>query len=208
MPLARKLVAGALLFAYGPAGVAQQPPALVEQRNGNVTNLSVTGSLAPTRSLACLDVDQVEGVYTPPDLHTGLKRCIDQGDFERAARLMYVAGLYARFDVERVTDVSVRDTAQVLNLRMVQALTTEQKTALQNALAPLLRDGPEKTAFCTDVARLAHPVYFPTYMLLHGASTVTNLLDGKPAWTGDPLVPGFDAATTWARLPQSYVHCS
>jgi hypothetical protein len=208
VPIDRPLLVAVCLFACSTTASAQQPPTLAEQRNGNVTNLSVTGQLAPTRSLECLDVEQVEGVYTPADLHTGVKRCITQGDFDRAARLMFVAGLYARFDAERVTDVSVRDTAQVLNLQTVQTLTADQKAALQKALLPLTHDGNDKTTFCASVARLARPDYFPTYMILHGAMAAANVANGRPPWSGDPLVPGFDAATTWARLPQTYVHCS
>jgi hypothetical protein len=56
---------------------AKDTPQIVAEKNGQITNHTVVGQLAPTRQLACMSLDQIQNIYTPPDIYTAFKDCAD-----------------------------------------------------------------------------------------------------------------------------------
>src|SRR5688572_18415074 len=91
-------------FAVAAAVRAEQSetPRVLEEQKGNIRNLKVEGSLAPTRELPCIAIEEALPTYTPPDLHTAVGKCVSAGQFDRAARLFMLAGAFLAFDSQRI----------------------------------------------------------------------------------------------------------
>jgi hypothetical protein len=182
------------------AAAAERPP-LLAQQDGTVTRARLQGSLAPTRDLPCLRGDQIEALFTPPDLYTGFLKCLDERRAEDAALMFSVAGIYSRFDARRIDDPSVRGGPQVLIINTSAGFTPRQReffVKVQRRVAT----SEATQAFCEVLARIGPPIYAPRYLVLHGlkAFTAANPMDNA-------LVPGFDANGNWASLLESYGHC-
>lgn len=191
----------ALPLSCALAQTPERPPVIQEQR-GNITNIRVEGSLAPTQDLPCISTTDANPSHTPPDLHTGVAKCILEGDFARAARLFMLAGIYSRFDAERVADRTARGGSQVLIMRTFAGFSKEQKEEFTKAFNQLVNSRPELQAICTELVRIGPPSYFPKYLVLHGMNAFTS-----PSPLENALIPGFDSAATWVRLQDAYAHC-
>ena len=191
-------VAGYFLVPAPPQGAAvaavAKPPV--------PTVPAVPGSLAATRDLACIDLAQALSVFTPPDLHTAVAKCVAESRFTSAAQLFLLAGSYSSFDAERVADRSARGGGQVLIARTVAAFSVSQKEKLTTATVTLLSDAGALRNLCSGVQRLGPPDYFPKYLVLHGLSAATS-----KAPLDNALAPGFDADTAWVRVQQTYLRC-
>lgn len=181
---------------------ADRPPVQVQQ-DGNVTRAKVQGSLAPTRDLACLRAEQIESAFTPPDLHTGFLKCLDERRAEDALLMFMMAGIYSRFDAQRIDDPSVQGGPQMLIIRTSSGFTPQQREFFVNDVQS--RAGkPESTqAFCAALRRIGPPSYAPRYLVLHGlkAFTAANPMDNA-------LRADFNADATWKTLLDSYAHCA
>ncbi|MDY0748435.1 hypothetical protein SNE35_28305 [Paucibacter sp. R3-3] len=183
------------------AGAAKSAP-LLSQQDGTVTRIKLPGSLAPTRDLPCLRGDQIDSSLTPPDLHTGFLKCLDERRADDAVQMFVVAGAYSRYDAQRVDDPSVRAGPQVLIINTSSRFTPQQREFFVGEVQGRL-DKPETTqAICVILGRIGPPTYSPRYLVLHGlkALTAANPMDNA-------LVPGFDAESTWRSLLHSYTHC-
>jgi hypothetical protein len=179
------------------------PPRVIESRQGAVTRLETVGNLAPTHQLDCIAVEEIHNDDTPADLHTGVRRCFAAGRFEEAVRLTIVAGAYARFDAERVADVSARDAGQMLAHGSGQTLTPAQRSLFTAAAEPYRTDSTERRSLCAAVERLGPPNYVPDYMIRHGLQAML-----QPASLAHPLVDGFDTAAAWNMVRSTYLHCA
>lgn len=186
-----------------PAGAQQaEGPKIVEETEGNITRAHVEGSLAPTQAIDCVLLSEARNTLTPPDLHTGLSKCIGKGEFVRAARLFVLAGVYARFDAERVADRTARAGGQVLILRTFAAFTQEQKQAFSREFDRITKDPLELQSTCAVIRNIGPPNYFPKYLVLHGVEAFSS-----PSPLKNALVPDFEPSSTWARLQSTYLHC-
>lgn len=202
----------AMLAAVTACAFAQTQPANGSSGAGQSTggtstrariiNVNAPGNLAPTKQLPCLDLVAANSIETPADLHTGVKACIDQGEFENAARLFALAGVYARFDAERVADPSARDAGQMLILQTFASLTPDAKKKFHDVEMDMVKDPAAHGKLCADIQRIGPPTYFPAYMVAHGMSAFTG------AHAGGPLVSNFDAKKTWADLQTTYLMCA
>ncbi|OAN55233.1 hypothetical protein A6A04_11265 [Paramagnetospirillum marisnigri] len=194
-----------LLASPVPMASAQvgpsDPPRIITERNGAITNHRVEGSLAPSREIGCIAVAEADNAMTPPDLYIGVRKCLDQDRFERAVELFALAGLYGNFDAMRVTDRSAGQAKTVLIMGTFSTVGPERKDRFRQALERMNANPDSLTALCRSVDRVGHPGYYPAYMILHGMK----------AFTGNPhdgaLAPDFDAAATWTSLRSNYLHC-
>lgn len=183
---------------------AQTPnaPQVIERHQGNMVNVQTVGDLAPTQQLECIDLNEAKDTYTPPDLHTGIAKCLAKGDLNRAVRLFMLAGIYARFDVARVADRSVQDGGHALNMRTFAAYSTEQKQQFMQAIRTLAGNPEAFRTACAEVSKIGPPAYFPQYLVLHGLNAM------MPGYSSDhALVADFDASGTWAKLKLQYLKC-
>lgn len=198
--VAAVMLAGALLPMLAQS--QEQSPISV-QKVGNVTNMSAEGNLAPTRQLNCIDLSEAKNTYTPPDLHTGIKQCLADDNYDRAVQLFALAGIYAKFDAQRVVDVSAKDGGQALIMQTFASATPEQKQGFRQAMSTISSDPEKHRSLCAAIGRVGPPDYFPRYMVMHGMNV---FLKGP---TDDrALVANFDAKATWADLQDQYLHCA
>jgi hypothetical protein len=184
-------------FAQAP----ERPP-IIQEQSGSVTSARAEGSLAPTQALPCFTLSEAKQTYTPPDLHTALAECVSSAEFAKAAQLFILAGINSRFDVQRVADKTAAGGLRILIMRTFSNFSEEQKEEFRKAINQLMKTPSGLQAICSELARIGPPTYFPKYLVLHGlnAFTSSNPLDNA-------LDPSFDAASTWARLQDTYAHC-
>lgn len=189
--------------ALGPtdAASANRPP-LLAQQDRTVTQVKVQGSMAPTRDLPCLRADQIEAAFTPPDLHTGFLKCLAERRAEDALVMFSVAGIYARFDAQRIDDPSVRGGPQALIVSTSAGFTPQQREFFIGEVQGRWGKPETTQAFCAVLRRIGPPTYAPRYLVLHGlkAFTAANPMDNVRG-------AGFDADGTWKSLLDSYAHC-
>ncbi len=193
----------AWLWLVPAAAVAQEhaKPNIVEEKDGNVTNYRVEGSLAATNPVGCIPLADAKNNLTPADLYKGISECIDQNKFEMAVELFALAGIYARFDAERVTDETAGQAGEVL-ISNTFANVPEKKKSQFSAMFQRISKSPKLLEpICVKIRQIGAPDYEPKYMILHGMK----------AFLGDPyegaLSDKFDAAATWQRLQSDYLHC-
>lgn len=150
----------------------------------------------------CLGLHALKPSYTPPDLHASLSRCIAQGKFSRAAQLFIVAGVYARFDGERLADSTAMAGGKILNAETVSRLTDEQRAQLRVAIQKILDEPAELKLVCSALEDTGYPRYFPEYLIQQGAQTAAS--DATPE---DALLPAFDSQAVWEQLLATYALC-
>lgn len=184
------------------AAQSGEPPSVITEQRGKVTNMRIAGSLESTQEVACIELDAARNSYTPPDLYRGVIRCIDQNRLDLAAGLFALAGAYSRFDAERVSDTSARQARTVLLMTTFQDLSESMQERFSAAVNGLLTDADRRAALCGAVGRVGMPDYYPSYMILHGIG----------AFTGDPHANGlrkdFDAQATWTQMMDKFLRCA
>lgn len=158
--------------------------------------------MEPTRDVACIALSEAKSAYTPPDIHTAIVKCISRGDFAKAASLFMLAGIYSRFDAERVADKTARGGVRVLIMNTFGRFSKEQKEGFSGAANQLTQASSELQAFCSELVRIGPPTYFPKYLILHGMNAFTS-----PNPLENAIDLSFDAVSTWARLQETYAHC-
>ena len=174
-----------LSLAAAPAGAQQ------------VQSYETPGNLKPTHDLACIGISEVRNDYTPADLMTGYVKCTQAGRYDDALVLMLVAGTYASFDSQRVSDVSAHDAFQAIEANIPQ--DEKVKAGLQPVFEKYkAANSPEMAKFCTDLKHLGPPNYYPAYMVAHGMGAFLG--------TGG-LVKDFDAKKGWKTAVDQYMHC-
>ena len=197
-----KFLGAVLLVAIGAAHAqTAERPTIIQQQNGNITNVKVEGSLAATQQLDCVDMSAITSSQTPPNIYTGVTKCIQQGNYEKAARLFYIASVYARLDAQRIVDRTARAGGQVLIINTFANFSPDQKTAFGAASNALLQ--PEQwQAWCSEFRKIGPPTYFPKYLVLHGLNAFSS-----PKPLENALIADFDMAGTWVKVLNQNVHC-
>lgn len=174
--------------------------ATVPRASAQVTNHETAGNLAFGNALGCIPLAKATSVYTPADLYPAVAACIREDRLRDAVDLMALGGIYGRFDAQRVADTSAGQATSVLLMQVGDTLTEAQRASFTQALKSQSEDPATMGARCAQVARIGAPTYRPDYMIQHGMAAFTGI-------KGDGLVPGFDAAATWAKLRNSFLHC-
>jgi len=191
------------LFMFSSLVVAQtkEPPRIIKEQNGKITNYRAEGSLASTQAISCIPLAEVKRKFTPPDLYKGVADCLAKNEYESAAKLFALAGIYARFDAERVTDKTAGQARTVLIMNTFSNMPEDRKNKLNASLSRITKTPALLGDLCKEVAQVGMPDYYPNYMILHGIK----------AFSGNPhdgaLVANFDAMGTWKGLLSAYLHC-
>ena len=200
-------MATAMAFGLSPFSAPQvaaqdgQKPNIIEEKHGNFTNYRVEGSLAPTQSVGCIAIAEAKSNMTPADLYPAVLSCIDQSKYDMATALFALAGIYARFDAERLTDKTAGQAGQVLIMNTFASLTEDRKTQFGATFNRVTGSPQSLGEICVAIQKIGAPGYYPKYMILHGMK----------AFMGDPykdaLAAEFDSAATWLRLQSDYLRC-
>jgi ankyrin repeat protein len=172
------------------------------EQQGRVTSVTVPGQLAPTRTFGCVGLEKVDSTATPPDLYSAGRACVEQGDYDDAARLFLLGGAYGRFDAARVTDKTAGQGLTILIMGFGNGLREDQKQAFLAATSRF-HAAADRERLCGQFKRLGPPNYFPRYMVLHGIKAFTA---ADP--TADALDPNFDAAATWQQILTQGLSCA
>jgi hypothetical protein len=193
------ILAALALSSVVPCALAQQPQSgVVATQRGQVTNYETKDNLKSFHHLDCGDIAALTTDNTPADIYPAARRCLDRGDFQRAARLWAIASLYGRFDTLRVRDLSAHQAILVLREAAFSELDQGKKDEFQTALKALL-GSDELADICTQVRRLGPPTYYPTYMTQHGMSAFTG--------QGGGLKQDFNVGQAWDSNLTDYLHC-
>lgn len=180
------------------------PQYTVQTSSGEkITHYESAGNLQSNATLGCVRLSAVTGKHTPADIYPGVAACIKAGDFEKAAPLYLVAGVFGRFDKLRVSDRTAHQAVTVLQRNDFADLTQDQRESFfMNYLQPRLEKGSSSlAALCAAVDRVGPPDYFPNYMIQHGMGAYLGRSDGG-------LVQGFDPDKGWQDSLSGYLHCS
>lgn len=159
-----------LLFAIAVSHAAEPRTVMQEQPKG-IIRLLIEGTLGPDQQLPCIAVSDASDAYTPSDLHTTVAQCIEQAEFNEAARLFMFAGVYARCDSEQILEKTAKSSSQVLILNTFAKVSKEQKDTFVAAFNAPGKTPSELQALCADLSRLGPPTYFPKNLMLHDVDT-------------------------------------
>lgn len=150
----------------------------------------------------CLSVSEIRSTLTPFELYRALPACIDIGNFEQAALLYGLAGVYGRFDSLRVADASAHQVLRVLKDAAFAAAVGKQKSAFQSYAGALVDDANRKEELCRRVEQIGPPQYYPSYMILHGLNAVTGSIPEKAA-----IIRTFNPQLAWKQSLGEYLTC-
>ena len=139
-------------------------------------------------SVGCVDVAGLSSKNMPTQILLGSRECVDKKDFDRGVRLFGVAGAYARFDSERVPDVSAQALIPAFQSELFGSLDPNTAAELQ-AAQKKIANSHELVQMCEQIRKLGPPTYYPTYMIKQGAKR------------------NFDSAAAWESALVSYLHC-
>jgi len=190
------------LFFLAPAfAQTPEPPKIIKEQNGNLINYQAAGNLASTQTIGCISLSEVKNTFTPADLYKGVGECIAKDNYDLATELFFLAGTYANFDAERITDKTAGQAKTVLIMNVFSSVPQDKKTKFSEVVDRLMKNPDTLGVLCSKVQKIGMPDYYPGYMILHGIK----------AFTGNPhdgaLVKDFDAQKVWAALQTKYLHC-
>lgn len=187
------------LFLRGCAAIR---PDTAAENTGGTGGERVENHPVHTQEPDCLPLPALKSSYTPPELHASLARCVAQGEFSKAAQLFIVAGVYARFDGERLADRTAMSGGRTLNAETVSRLTDEQRGELLVAVQKILDDPAELQLVCSTLVDIGYPSYFPEYLIRERMQA--SAADAPP---DDALLPAFDSRAVWEELLNTYALC-
>ena len=149
----------------------------------------------------CIPLGMTKNILTPPDLFKRVSACIAQENYDEAARLYALAGIYSIFDVQRIADKRAVRERKVLIASTFSAISSDRKTRFAEAQKRLERNPASRVKLCTDVKRIGMPGYFPNYLTTYNRST--------PANTGSQqmLMRNFNPEKEWKTLRTLYLGC-
>ena len=180
---------------------AQEPPKIIKEENGKITSYRVEGSLASTQTVTCVPLAEAKNTFTPPDLYKGVLDCLAKDNYESAAEMFALAGIYSRFDAERVADKTAGQAKTVLIMNTFANASEEKKAKLNAALSRITSTQNVLGKLCKQVEVVGMPDYYPRYMILHGIKAFTGNANDEA------IVKNFNSSAVWKNLQSAYLHC-
>jgi len=159
------------------------------------------GNLESPNPCGCVELSEVTNAHNPADIIIGLGKCIELKDFEKAAKLFAISGVYGTYDSYRVKDKTAHQALLVIQQNVLMHIDEEDANSLMASLEKTLaKDSKELAEVCEKIQEIGVPSYFPKYMIQHGIQAFT---DNK----GDGLVEDFDEQASWILALNNYLHC-
>lgn len=163
--------------------------------------LEAEGNLESPNPCDCIEITKVSNTQNPADILKGMEKCIEQKEFNKAAGLFAIAGIYGRYDAKRVEDQTAHQALLVLQQKVVLNISDEDKKQMRLALENRLKqDSEELHIVCREIQKVGKPNYHPKYMIQHGMKAFTGL-------EGDGLVKDFKEDQEWELVLNTYLHC-
>ncbi len=157
-------------------------------------------------AMPCQPIASVDNRTTPPALYGAVAKCIRHDRYPEALALFGLAGVYGRFDGERVSDKTAGQASQVLVMGLFASLPKDAAARFGAAATAMGNDPAALERLCAAVRAVGPPDYYPKYMVLHGMGAVTAALAGGPL--DSTLEPNFDARAGWEAAQAGYLHCA
>lgn len=150
--------------------------------------------------MECLGLKQVKPSYTPADLFSASRKCVDNADYHKAAQLYLTARIYAYYDTRRVADISAHQAATALVTTVYGGLPQDELARFSKATDHIAKGDPsELQAFCSAIRVIGKPDYHPGYMIQHGMGAFM----GKERENGG-LVKDFNPDAAWSSVLQGF----
>ncbi len=186
------------------ASAGDSAPPVQVTNEGGVTRVTTAGNLQSTFDLDCIELSEVQNVYTPADLYKAAALCFASNQGDRAVRLFWLAAAYGNYDVMRVADQTAHQGLSMLQMNHFGEFPEADRKTISDALGAFRKDPAQWKAFCASVSTLGAPAYHPSYMIQHGLAAM------RP-WVAEGvngLVEGFDPAGAWQTLVDQEMGCS
>ena len=197
--LGRRCLIGAMSVSLALAGSAGEDTETSADSPAKVVHFERSQNLAATNPLGCVDANTVTTQSTAADIASGVKACLEQGDYERLGPLLMVASAYARYDTLRVTDTTAHAALTTLFAdRFADASETQVQQVLQ-AVDEFQNDPDRHQEVCKLLGALGPPEYRPDYMIAHGIEAFLEDSTKRP-------VREIDSDAGW-RTALEFVNC-
>ncbi len=166
-----------------------------------IQTIEAEGNLESPNPCDCVELSEVTNEHNPADILTGMGKCIELKDFEKAAKLFAISGVYGTYDTYRVKDKSAHQALLVLQQNIFMNVDEDDKNSLLNSLKKTLEKGSDElNDVCQAIKEIGVPAYHPRYMIQHG---IKAFMDNK----GDGLVEEFDEEESLELALTNYLHC-
>jgi len=179
------------LIAFGTNNIQAQ----------EIKSIEAKGNLESPNPCGCIELSEVTNEHNPADILTGMGKCIELKDFNKAAKLFAISGVYGTYDTYRVKDISAHQALLVLQQNILINIEEKEGESLMSSLNKTLKKGSkELTEVCQSIQQIGKPNYFPKYMIQHG---IQAFMDNE----GNGLVEEFDSEESWDLVLTNYLHC-
>ncbi|MEN3324701.1 hypothetical protein VP395_13245 [Mariniflexile soesokkakense] len=159
------------------------------------------GNLESPNPCDCVELLDVTNENNPADILIGMGKCMESKQFEKAARLFMIAGVYGKYDAFRVKDRSAHQAILVLQQNILLNVDESDRNSLMNSLKKYLDPTSEEvTNVCQVIQQIGIPKYYPKYMVQHG---IQAFLESE----GNGLNMEFDSEKSWNLVLKNYLHC-
>ena len=166
-----------------------------------VKSIEAEGNLESPNPCGCVELSEVTNEHNPADILKGMGKCIELKDFDKAAKLFAISGVYGTYDKYRVEDKSAHQALLVLQQNILMNIDEKDKESLITSFNKTLEKGSEElNIICITIRKIGMPNYYPKYMIQHG---IQAFMDNKD----DGLVEGFDDIESWNLALSNYLHC-
>jgi hypothetical protein len=167
------------------------------------TNVSVeaNGNLESPKPCGCVDILEVTSENNPADILIGMGKCIELKQFEKAARLFAISGVYGKYDSYRVKDKSAHQALLILQQSILLNIDEKDQQKLISSLEKELKAGSKELSdTCQAIQKVGIPKYYPKYMIQHGIQAFTESKENG-------LIEEFNSLESWNLALKSYLHC-
>lgn len=188
-------------FLLLAAALAASPALAKERAKPELRNYTVPGNLESPHDLGCISINEAAPEYNPVDLYRAAKTCLASERYEDAFKLIRLAGVYGRFDMARVTDVTAHQAVTVARMEVFEDTSEPVRLKFSEFAKTHGDDVQETAAFCGDLRRLGPPTYMPEYMVKHGMMAFLRR-------DGNGTAKDFDRDKAWTDLLSTYAKCS
>lgn len=157
-----------------------------------------TSAIAQSPQPSCMVLEDVDSSLDPVAITRSMLACIEQEKYEEAVDLFNIGGVFAKFDTQRVSDVSAHSAYPALKAHAAQLLYQAQQERFNQQQRTISAGDLYHDKLCRFATRLPPPSYAPTYMTNYGMGAFT----GTPQMEND-----FDPKLAWGKVLSSYLKC-
>lgn len=167
----------------------------------DINSIKAEGNLESPNPCGCIELSEVTNAHNPADILTGMGKCIELKDFDKAAKLFVISGVYGTYDTYRVKDKSAHQGLLILQQNILMDIEQKDQESLFSSLSKTLKkESQELAAVCQTIRQIGIPNYFPKYMIQHG---IQAFEDNE----GNGLVEDFESEESWELALTNYLHC-